>query len=156
MKSELSIMEKLQEVIQDNLNSYLLTDEEYGTYAEQITDDNVVIDYPEVENMRKKSMFYITPQEGQLDTLTTCSDEELMTIDVCIMCKRDKNESLVRRVFAYYTALYKMLKNNSTLDGYITFLNVINFDFYPAVNVDGSITAIITTLQLGWCKDWLE
>lgn len=155
MKSELTIMEKLQEVIQDNLNNYLLTDEEYGTYAEQITDDNVVIDYPEVENMRKKSMFYITPQEGNLEAMTTCSDQEVMTIDICIMCKRDKNESLVRRVFAYFTALYKMLKNNASLDGYVTFLEINNWDFFPAVNVDGSIVSIISTIQVVWDKDWM-
>lgn len=154
MKTELSVLNRLKDVIADQLNDWLKEDEEYSELLEEIDDKNVLVDFPDVDNMPKNSMFYIEPNSEDIEDMTTCSDAARLNATIFILCKRDKNEVLVKKVFGYFTALYCLLRNNQDLDEYIDFSKITAVDYYPAVTATGNIAGAEVNLQMIWSKDF--
>ncbi len=150
MKTEIQVLEKLKSVIINKLGSFY--DEEI-TLA-QITDMNIKIDFPDIDNMRKNNMFYIQPDYETLEELSINSDMATMNIKFFILCKGAKSQELIKRVFAYYSALYGLLKNNQSLDGFIDFIKITDMDYYPAVTEIANISAIEVRMDLMWSKEF--
>ena len=154
MKTELSVMNRLADVIGEQLNSFLSEDKDYSGLLDEVSLDNVEVDFPDVDNMPQKTMFYIEPESEEIDDATTCSDVATMNVTVYILCKRDTNERLIRKVYGYFTALYCLLRSNQDLDGYIDFSRVAEVNYYPAVTATGNIAGVEVGLRLSWEKDF--
>lgn len=154
MKSEYSILTKIAEHIAERLNDYMTVDEEYSGYLHKIDDKNVVVDFPDIDNMPKNVMFFVTPEDGYMEPLTTGGDSTDMTVQVYVVCKKDTRVNLIRRAFGYYSALWMMLKNNQTLDNYVDFIDVTNFDYYPATDNTGTCVIVQATLDVRWEKQY--
>jgi len=150
MKTEIQVLEKLKAIIITNLGTYF--DEEIP--LSEISDLNIKIDFPDIDNMRKNNMFYIQPDYETLEELSINSDIANMNIKLFFLCKGAKSEELIKRAFAYYSAFYMMLKNNQTLDGFIDFAKITDMDYYPAVSEIANITAIEVKLELMWSKEF--
>lgn len=150
MKTEIQVLEKLKAIIITNIGTYF--DEDIS--LSEVSDLNVKIDFPDIDNMRKNNMFYIQPDYETLEQLSINSDIANMNIKLFFLCKGAKSEELIKRVFAYYSAFYIMLKNNQTLDGFIDFAKITDMDYYPAVSEIANITAIEVKLELMWSKEF--
>ena len=152
MKTELQVLERLKDVISTQLNKYLKEDKENFELLELIDSDNVEIDFPDTDNFRKKTMFWVEPQTEDIEDLTTGSDLAQMQLSIYILCKRDKSENLVKKVFGYFTALFALIKDNQTLDEFVDFTKITTMEFYPAVTADRTIAGIEASVQIQYEK----
>lgn len=144
MMNELDVMERLVEVIQNHLNEYL--PEGYSIVTGQ-----VILDFPDVDKMPYNVSIYVQPEYSEAEELTDCSDEITFRLDVFVLVKRDTQTNLTTKYFAYYNALYYLLRNNTTLDGLIPQTKIISVDFFPDIegnpNVRGSKITVATIFE---------
>ena len=152
MKTELQVLNQLKKVIAEQLNDYLAEDEDNKDLLEEIDENNVVIGFPELDSMKKNTMFYITPDYEEITDLSMGTDFASMNSDIYIMCKGAKNDVLIKKVFGYYTALYALVRDNQTLDDFVDFTRINNMDFYPAVTASTTMTAIEASTSIQWSK----
>lgn len=152
MRTELQVLNQLKKVIAEQLNDYLAEDEDNKDLLEEIDENNVVIGFPELDSMKKNTMFYITPDYEEITDLSMGTDFASMNSDIYIMCKGAKNDVLIKKVFGYYTALYALVRDNQTLDDFVDFTRINNMDFYPAVTASTTMTAIEASTSIQWSK----
>ena len=152
MKTELQVLTQLKKVIAEQLNDYLAEDEDNKDLLEEIDENNVVIGFPELDSMKKNTMFYITPDYEEITDLSMGTDFASLNSDIYIMCKGAKNDVLIKKVFGYYTALYALVRDNQTLDDFVDFTRINNMDFYPAVTASTTMTAIEASTSIQWSK----
>ena len=150
MKTEIQVLEHLKTTIATRLATFFDNDGEIITIDEK----NVEIDFPDVDTMRRNTMLYIQPDYENLEPLGFASDLATLRATVFILCKGASSATLVKRVFAYYTALYILLRRNSTLSGFIDNTHITDMDYYPAVTASATITAIEVSIELQWSKDF--
>ena len=148
MINELDVIKKVQEVIQDGLNDFL--DEGYP----DITDNQVVIDFPRPDKMPYSTMIYVQPAYSEYEALTTNSDTVNFRISVFIMVKKDTKENLSLKRFAYYNALYNLMRTNTTLDAFVDRTNVNDTTFYPAVEANENVQGSESSLSVIFTKDF--
>lgn len=152
MITELQVLTQFKNVIVEQLANYYDQDEEYRDLLEEISEANVSIGFPEIDSMRKNVMFYIQPDYEEISDLSMGTDFASLNATVYIMCKGSKNETLIKKVFGYYTALYALVRNNQTLDGFVDFTGINSMDYYPAVTASQTITAIEVSTNIQWSK----
>jgi len=152
MITELQVLNQFKDVIVNQLANYYDQDEEYHDLLEEISEANVTIGFPEIDSMRKNVMFYIQPDYEEISDLSMGTDFASLNAVVYIMCKGSKNETLIKKVFGYYTALYALIRNNQTLDGFVDFTGINSMDYYPAVTASQTITAIEVSTNIQWSK----
>jgi len=148
MKNELTILTQLKTVIQTQLNGHL------ETGLEQINEHNVQIEFPDVDQMPKTIMFYIQPNWADYETLSTESDYSNFNVAVFIICKKDKQENLTRKIYGYFNALYSLLRSNIGLSGHVDFCDITNADFYPAVEGNRNVQAVEASVSIRYTKDF--
>ena len=148
MKNELSILNALKGVLQVQLNAHL------DEGMDQIGERNVVVDFPDTDQMPMKTMVYIQPNWANYETLSTESDDSTFNMAVFIVCKKDSQENLTRKVYGYFNAMYQLLKTNWSLDGEVDFTAITDADFYPAVEGNRSIQAIEASVSVRYTKDY--
>ena len=148
MKNELSILNALKGVLQVQLNAHL------DEGMDQIDERNVVVDFPDTDQMPMKTMVYIQPNWANYEALSTESDDSTFNMAVFIVCKKDSQENLTRKVYGYFNAMYQLLKTNWSLDGEVDFTAITDADFYPAVEGNRSIQAIEASVSVRYTKDY--
>ena len=148
MRDELTILSSLKTVIQIQLNSHL------GQGMETLSERNVAVDFPDTDQMPMKTMLYIQPNWANYEALTTESDNSLFNIAIFIVCKKDKQENLTRKVYGYFNALYSLLRTNWSLDGEADFTEITDADFYPAVEGNRNVQAIEVSVSVRYTKDY--
>jgi hypothetical protein len=149
MKTEYEVLTTLQEIIATQLGDHVEGLEDLPS----ITIANVEIAFPDVDRMKRNTMFFIQPDYEHLEQLSIRSDLATMQVTLFILCKGASNATLIQRVFAYYTACYRLVKTNPTLDGFIDFIQITDMDYYPAVTAAKTMTAIEMSVELQWSKD---
>ena len=148
MRNELTILNSLKTVIQSQLNGYLVPE------TEPISERNVVIDFPDIDLMQMKNMLYIQPNWANYEGLSTESDASTFNVAVFIVCKKDRQENLTRKIYGYFNALYSLLRNNWSLDGEVDFTEITDADFYPAVEGNRNVQAIEASVSVRYTKDF--
>ena len=148
MKNELSVLLALQDVIANKLNDFLPQD-----FA-SISDKNVLIDFPNVDQMPMKNMFYIQPDYAEFEALTTSSDVSSFRVSVFILSKKDTKANLTILNYGYYNALCELLRSNMTLDGTVDFTDINDVTFYPAVEANPNVRGAELSLEIRYTKDY--
>ena len=148
MRNELTILNAMKSVMQSQLNSYLAQD------LSPIGERNVAIDFPDTDQMPMKTMLYIQPNWANYDALTTESDDSTLNIAVFIICRKDSQENLTKKIYGYFNALYLLLKADMSLDGEVDFCVIDDADFYPAVEGNRNIQAIEVSITIRYTKDF--
>lgn len=148
MKNELTILNALAGVIQRQLSEYLTHD------LVPISERNVVIDFPDTDQMPMKTMLYIQPNWANYENLSTESDLSIFGIAVFIVCKKDTQENLTKKTYGYFNALYELLRTNISLDGEVDFASITDADFYPAVEGNRNVQAIEVSIAVTYTKDY--
>lgn len=106
MKNELTILNQMKMVLQGQLNDHL------ETGLAQIDEHNVAIDFPDMDLMPKATMFYIVPNWADYEALSTESDNSTFNVALFILCKKDRQENLTRKIYGYFNVLYSLLRTN--------------------------------------------
>ena len=148
MVNELTVMNALKEVIETQLNNYT------PDSVDSMDKKNVILDFPDVDLMTKKSCIFIQPNYASYENLSTNSDDSSFSINIFILCKRDKQENLVEKVFAYYNALYKLLRTNISLNGTVDFTDINSFDYYPQVSATPGVVGMEVLITCRYTKDY--
>ena len=148
MKNELTILNQMKMVIENQLNGYL-----EGELPE-IDEKNVQIDFPDIDQMPKNVMFYLQPNWSEYDSLSTESDSSVFNIAVFIICKKDRQENLTKKIYGYFNALYALLRKNIGLDGYVDFCDINDAQFYPAVEGNRNVQAVEVSVSIRYTKDY--
>lgn len=148
MTNELTVIEKMQEVIRLHLNEYL------PQQLEPITDGQVDISFPDVDKMPNATMLYVTPDYAEYEDLTTCSDDAQLRISVFLLCKRDTRANLTLKTYGYYNALYELLRKDTSLDGAVTDTTIESTDFYPAVEGNPNVQGVEVSVIARFAKDF--
>lgn len=138
MKTTLDILNQLKKVLEEELN---------------YTDFVVQLDYPDTDRCIKPTTIFLVPETGILESLTTGSDSCQLDVTLYIICRRKKDSQLMQNVFNCYEEIYRLLRNNPCLDGYISDTLINDFDYYPSTGVE-SEKAIEVRLTMLWEKDF--
>lgn len=147
MINELAITNQLIKVLQEHLNEYLIE-------AFQITKDQVVMGAPDVDKAPFPVTIYVEPDYSQIDGSTTCSDSIDFRLTVWVICKRDTQMNLMEKQFVYYNSIYYLLRNNTTLDGFIPETKVIDADFDLAVEANPNVRGSDIQISISFEKDF--
>ena len=148
MKNELTILNRLCTVIQGQLNCHLPQE------LQSIDEKNVCIDFPDTDLMPKNTMFYLVPNWANYESLSTNSDSSTLNVAVFILCKKDKQENLIRKIHGYFNALYSLLRTNISLDGEADFTDINDVDFYYAVEGNKSVQGAEISVSIRYTKDF--
>jgi len=148
MKNELTVLMKLKDTIVEHIGDYL------ASSLTIVTEDNVAIKWPSVDQMKKRVMFYIQPDYAEYEDLATTNDLSTFHVKVFIFCKRGPQSTLEEEGYGYYNALYELMRRNMTLDGYVDFLAVTSADFYNAVDATGNVSGTEVNISIQYTKDF--
>ncbi len=152
MKSEMQVLERLKAVMATSLIALMEGEPEIA--VKQFDETNIAIDFPDVDGMRRPTMLYIQPDYENLEVLGMHSDLATLRATVFILCKGAANAILVKRVFALYSALYLLVRDDPTLGGFIEDARITDMDYYPAVTASATVTAIEASVDLQWSKEF--
>ena len=147
MMNELSIALQLISVLQNHLNEYLTKDY-------QINKDQVVMGGPDVDKAPFPVTIYVEPNYSQMEGQGTTSDKIDFRLTVWVICKRDTQTNLTGKLFIYYNSIYYLLRNNTSLDGYIDKTDVLNAEFDLAVEANPNVRGADIQLSITFEKDF--
>lgn len=150
MTSELDIMRGLHDVLIRDINDYT------SNAVEGMDDKNIVIDYPDIDNMRKPTMIYIQPNYSDYEPLTYSADQTSFTMSVFLVAKKASSTVLQDKLFALYDGLYRLLKTNNTLDSIVAWVGVNSMEYYPQLTATETVKGIEVSIQCVFEKSWCE
>lgn len=148
MTSELDIMTGLHDVLIRDINDYT------SNAVEGMDDKNIVIDFPDPDNMRKPTMIYIQPNYADYEPLTYSADQTSFTMSVFLVAKKASSTVLQDKLFALYDGLYRLLKTNNTLDSIVAWVGISNMEYYPQLTASDTVKGIEVSIQCVFEKDW--
>ena len=82
------------------------------------------------------------------------SDLSNFGIALFIICRKDTQENLTKKIYGYFNALYSLLRTNISLDGEVDFSSITDADFYPAVEGNRNVQAIEVSIAVSYTKDF--
>lgn len=138
MKTTLDILNQLQSVLIKELGT-----KEFA----------VLQDYPDSDRCIKGTTLFLVPDSGIIEGLTTGSDACQLDLTLYIICRRKKSDLLMQEVFACFERVYKLLRGDPSLEGYVADTTITDFDYYPSTGVE-SEKAIEMKISVQWEKDF--
>lgn len=148
MTNELTIINKLKEVISRELNNYL------DNEIEPINEKAVEIDAPDVDHMKYPTSIYIQPNYSSYENLTVRSDFAEGRYAVFILCKRDTQTNLTIKTLSYAKALYECLKRNPTLNEVSDFTMIESSDFFMRVEGNENIKGVEISVVVRYAMEY--
>lgn len=152
MTTELMVIEALKTTIEEHINEFLDDDRLLCPIGE----DNVVIDFPDTDNMPKSTMVYLQPNYGEMEELSWGTNTCELDISLFILCKRDRNENLTKKVFGYFKALQIALFKNQALGGIADLTRVQSYDYYPMVEGNKGCAGVEAVIKVLYEKDYRQ
>ena len=144
MTNELTVLEALKTVIETEIQQFLPEGSDFG----------VLIDFPDVDQMPKKNMYYLQPDYAEFSNMAVQSDLSEFKISVFILCKRDTQENLTIKSYAFFKALYELLRTDISLDGTVDLTDIVDADFFPAVEGNPNVRGVEVHVSVRYTKDF--
>lgn len=141
-------MNSLLSVIQSEINTYL------DSELPALSSENAMIEFPDVDQMPKSTMIYIQPNYAEYEALATTNDQASFLMSVYVLCKRDKQENLTTKFFGYFNGVYALLRSNTSLSGAVDFTNIVDVNFYPAVEENLNVKGAEISVSCRYTKDF--
>lgn len=116
----------------------------------------VKLDFPDLDRQKTKTTIYIQTDNGELENLTTSSDECTMNLTVYIATKGDTSEVMAERVWDCFESIYALLRSNPSLDGVVADSMITDFDYYPSIMDNVSSQAVTFSLSVVYEKDFID
>lgn len=114
------------------LKTYLPAMMDTTPYA-ALTQEQVVIKYPDVDNMPFPTMLYIVPDIENREWVSMNTLGITLNIKIYLIVKQMKMETLINASFEYFAALDNAINHDPTLGGSIAEAFISGTDFYPAI-----------------------
>lgn len=148
MTNELTVLEAMKSVLVSDVNKYLA---EGWT---QLTTDNVVMEWPEVEGMTDDVTVFINGNYAEYEELATTNDQSTFTVSVFLMVKRDTRSNLTQKMYTYFNGIYQSLRESMSLDGVVDFTMITDADFFPAIEANKNVQGVEITVAVHYTKDF--
>lgn len=148
MTNELTVLEAMKSVLVSDVNKYLA---EGWT---QLTADNVVMEWPEVEGMTDDVTVFINGNYAEYEELATTNDQSTFTVSVFLMVKRDTKLNLTQKMYTYFNGIYQSLRESMSLDGVVDFTMITDADFFPAIEANKNVQGVEITVAVHYTKDF--
>lgn len=148
MVNELNVIESLRETILTKINDYLPDD------FTGLTDKQVLIDFPSVDQMPAGTMIYIQPNYADYEALATMNDRSIFNVAVFLLCKRDQKRNLTLKMYGYFNALFECIRRNQDLGEVVDFSHIDNVEFYPAVEANRNVMGAELSVACEYTKDF--
>lgn len=148
MTNELTVLEAMKSVLVSDVNKYLA---EGWT---QLTTDNVVMEWPEVEGMTDDVTVFINGNYAEYEELATTNDQSTFTVSVFLMVKRDTKLNLTQKMYRYFNGIYQALRESMSLDGVVDFTMITDADFFPAIEANKNVQGVEITVAVHYTKDF--
>lgn len=155
MKTDLQITNQFEKIIAEHLNDYL-DQIQCGEKLEKISNKNIEQAFPDVDNSKCPTMFWIVPSFGENEELSVGSDFTTLQITLFITSKRSAPCNLQKRVFGYLAALELLIWNYSDLEGDADFTDITSYDFYPAIEGNKNIAGMEVTVRVQYAKEFTD
>lgn len=139
MTKTIDVMKSLRDVIKQKYPRY-----------------EVKLDFPDLDRQKTKTTIYIQTDNGELENLTTSSDECTMNLTVYIATKGDTSEVMAERVWDCFESIYALLRSNPSLDGVVADSMITDFDYYPSIMDNVSSQAVTFSLSVVYEKDFID
>lgn len=148
MTNELTVLEAMKSVLVSDVNKYLA---EGWT---QLTTDNVVMEWPEVEGMTDDVTVFINGNYAEYEELATTNDQSTFTVSVFLMVKRDTKLNLTQKMYTYFNGIYQSLRESMSLDGVVDFTMITDADFFSAIEANKNVQGVEITVAVHYTKDF--
>ena len=148
MINELDVITGLSDTIKNTVNDYLPED------FSGITEKQVLIDFPSVDQMPAGVMVYIQPNYAEYETLATTNDRSIFNVSVFLLCKRDQKRNLTLKMYGYFNALFECIRRSMSLGGVVDFTHIDNVEFYPAVEANRNVMGAELSVACEYTKDF--
>ena len=152
MKDEYTVTKQIRKYVSEHINQYINLDD--GLPLEELSDKQILIDSPDVDNMVGKTTIYFEHDNGNLQEDTLLSDTFEMSFIVTILSTRDMQRNLQEKVWGYYSAFYVMARLDQTFGGAVDYSIISNWEFYPLVTAEVGTAGIQFTLSVTFQKDY--
>lgn len=148
MTNELTVLEAMKSVLVSDVNKYLA--EEWT----QLTTNNVVMEWPEVEGMTDDVTVFINGNYAEYEELATTNDQSTFTVSVFLMVKRDTRSNLTQKMYTYFNGIYQSLRESMSLNGVVDFTMITDADFFPAIEANKNVQGVEITVAVHYTKDF--
>ena len=148
MINEQNVIEALQTTIVSGINTYL------DSSLAEISDKQVLIDFPSVDQMPYGTMVYLQPNYAEYEALATTNDRSVFNISVFLLCKRDQRTNLTLKMYGYFNALFECIRRSMDLGGVVDFTHIDNVEFYPAVEANKNVMGAELSVACEYTKDF--
>ena len=153
MKNELTIIKQLRDVVDAELNPVTPTRD--GQDPEPTAPEiPVVIDFPSVDRMPASNVVWMLPDYAEYEWLGTESDNASLRVRMWILSKRAPQSDLFSTVYRIYNQIYELLRQDTSLSGYVDFTEVNSADFVDAVEMNRNVQGVFVTLVIRYTKDY--
>ena len=150
MKTEMMIMEAFKDFIINRLPEHFDTVENGKELLTPLSDASVLIDFPDVDNMRKDTVIYIQPDYENFEALSLYADQATLNLTLTILTKGARSDTLIKRVFGYFTALSALIHQDRSINGFVDHSEITDMDYYPAVTASKTVVGIEAVVRLIW------
>lgn len=148
MTNELTVLGAMKSVLVSDVNKYLA---EGWT---QLTANNVVMEWPEVEGMTDDVTVFINGNYAEYEELATTNDQSTFTVSVFLMVKRDTRSNLTQKMYTYFNGIYQSLRESMSLNGVVDFTMITDADFFPAIEANKNVQGVEITVAVHYTKDF--
>ena len=98
MKTEMMVMERLRDLIIQNLPDHFKADDGNADLT-PLDEKAVTVDFPDADNMRKDTCIYIQPDWENFEQMSLSCDQATLNLALTILTKGARSEVLIKRVF---------------------------------------------------------
>lgn len=148
MTNELNVIQGLASTILEHVNDYLPAE------FSGITEKQVLIDFPSVDQMPSGTMIYVQPNYAEYEALATTNDRTAFNVSVFLLCKRDQQRNLTLKMYGYFNALFECIRRHQELGGVADFTHIDNVEFYPAVEANRNVMGAELSVACEYTKDF--
>ena len=149
MKNTIEVLEGVRKFLADHINDYIDNNNPYlDLKVPLMKDSDIVVDFPDIDNLKSSNMIFILPDYMEIEPQTTCTSLMNNNIKIFIFAKRDKHSNLVRRVSTYLNAVMQVFIRFTSLGGAVNLAELLNCDFYPSCTADNTIAAYELNVSL--------
>lgn len=149
MTSELKILTKIKELIIREYSNYKEADDNTV-----LNDKNVVIDLCDPDKMTDDVGVWIDTRGVDVNDYTMEEDNLSMSVRLSIICKRDESTKLRNKVFNIKSAIYRILRNNQSLDNTVDLITIDNYTYYPQLFLEIGIVGMDIDVTVDYVENW--
>ena len=97
---------------------------------------------------------WIDTRGVDVNDYTMEEDNLSMSVRLSIICKRDESTKLRNKVFNIKSAIYRILRNNQSLDNTVDLITIDNYTYYPQLFLEIGIVGMDIDVTVDYVENW--